>query len=657
MRASLSLILLTTVAIVFGDAVGAQALKSSPEAMLRAAIDLETIAGDVVRASETYKKLLAMPAASASVRAQALVRLGDVSTKRGRSDDAQGYYRRVIQDFSDQASAVRLAQFRLDRGPTVKLSQRLVCEGTGCDGEPSPDGRLVVFREGNALRLRNLKTGELRNLAAPAAARVQAFAWTDDSRALAYGICEPPAQSNRCDYVIRMVSISEGKTSTIGNPSHSVLLAWSHDGQRVLTSTSSVDSENSSLEWVPVDGRARQPIAVVKGSVNAGAVSPDNRWIAFSYTASDGSDGLDAVATDGSQKRVVWSPHSAGYAAPVGWSSDGRYVFYTHAPSSLWAMRVDAGQPQGSPILIHRQDGARYSVSRSGTVMVRNVADGDFYTALLDLATGKTMSQPAPVGGASDSVPHYSPDGMALVYVKAPLGSPATIKIFRLGTNREESFRPQHNIAGAQIACWSADGRLVFNTSGAQIARVNIATREEVVVPGPPGNVFVTSCFGSTAAGIIAKGVIIKNLDDGSQRELYRSTTPDGLPLAPSLSRDGKLVAFYEKVNDTTLVVRVVSTEGGPSRELARAATVKYQAHRLTWSADNRYVYYSSATGPDRVETFRVEATGGTPQSTGFVGPGAGEIEVSPDGTRIVSRWGHPGETQIWTLENVLSQK
>jgi dipeptidyl aminopeptidase/acylaminoacyl peptidase len=188
----------------------------------------------------------------------------------------------------------------------------------------------------------------------------------------------------------------------------------------------------------------------------------------------------------------------------------------------------------------------------------------------------------------------------------------------------------------------------------------NVRTKEEQLLPSRSAFP-VFSCAGRIAAGISdgSQGVAIRNLEDGSERELYRFPSPAQPPLAnPVLSRDGSMLAFFERILPRTFVLRVVSTSGGEARELARFEQSVRQnqprAHCIAWSPDGRYVYYCRSDSNDVVETFRVPAVGGTSTSTGFKGPGAGDIEIAPDGTRIISRWGVPGERRLWAMDNFL---
>ena len=53
-------------------------------------------------------------------------------------------------------------------------------------------------------------------------------------------------------------------------------------------------------------------------------------------------------------------------------------------------------------------------------------------------------------------------------------------------------------------------------------------------------------------------------------------------------------------------------------------------------------------------EIFRVRAAGGPVESTGLRGPILVDLDISPDGSRILVRWGTVNTREIWALENFL---
>src|SRR6266536_2499952 len=80
--------------------------KDSSEATLRAAMDKETVDGDLKAAIEQYKKVIASSGASRDVVSKALVRLGMCYERQG-SAEARKAYERVVRDFADQQEAAQ----------------------------------------------------------------------------------------------------------------------------------------------------------------------------------------------------------------------------------------------------------------------------------------------------------------------------------------------------------------------------------------------------------------------------------------------------------------------------------------------------------------------------------------------------------------------
>jgi Tol biopolymer transport system component len=667
LRLCLAALLMLTVFVVAG--INAQSDSRSPEALLRAAMDAETVDGDVSKAQEMYRALTAMTTASPRVKAQALLRLGDAATRLGQPD-APDYYRQITLKFADQADVVRVARNRLESTSPVKRSETLVCDGEGCHGTPSPNGRLIVFhdvRGGNVLRLRDLEAGTIRTFAqAPLANRgIWAF-WTEDSRKFAYRFerdsgCRP-AVNGRCVHALHVVSVRDGRQTTLSMPNdYGILLGWSRDARRLLVG--SYANDDTTLAWLPADGGAAQTIGTVRGSLNGGAISPDGRFLAFTFTdLSDGNDGLDVVELT-SLRRTVLSPTAAGYAEPVGWTPDGRFFVFGKGrrPRSLWAVRVTNGQPQGAAMLVDRRNSESGSdhMMRDGTVWMQNPRGVELYTATLDPVTGRATGQPVPLGNSASNGGYrvrISPDVRQIVYGVDITAASRTFNVFRLGVNDVRTVQPSHVIAGPGVACWSGDGSsILFNGRPSPdrpvvLVRLNMQTGEEAALPGEV-SYWVESCASGIGVSASNRAILVRNLADGTEREAFRPATGTARLSNPVISRDGSQIAFFEQIGNE-LELRVVPAAGGDARALTRVPRIANpalnQQNQIAWAPDGRYVYFCRVDQDGMVETFRVPVGGGTPTSIGYRGPGAADIEISSDGRHIVSRWGHqnPGRGQ-----------
>jgi len=162
----------------------------------------------------------------------------------------------------------------------------------------------------------------------------------------------------------------------------------------------------------------------------------------------------------------------------------------------------------------------------------------------------------------------------------------------------------------------------------------------------------IQSC---SAGGLVADSdntsIKVRNMMTKSETIIHR-----GRPSAPFLSHDGRWVVFQEAIGNGATALYVVSSEGGPVRELARAkAPAQFSAPRgIGWSPDDRFVYF--LTKPDDnapSELFRVPAAGGAQESTGLTWPNLRRLEIAPDGKRIILE-GSVFEAEIWAMENWL---
>ena len=148
---------------------GRSAAQQSAEVALRAAIETETVKGDVNSAIEQYRKLA--DGGNRVIAAQALVHMAAAYQRMGNAE-AERIYDRVIRDFADQAATIATARERLralrtpDRG-TLSQMTRQVWTGEGVDGSGSPtlDGRYLSFQEASGdLALRDLVASTTRRL-------------------------------------------------------------------------------------------------------------------------------------------------------------------------------------------------------------------------------------------------------------------------------------------------------------------------------------------------------------------------------------------------------------------------------------------------------------------------------------------------------------
>ena len=165
--ATLALVALTTMLAVTRSNVTAQ-VRDKTDAAFKAAMDKETVEGDLRGAIEQYKKIA--QSQDRSIAAKALIRMAECYQKLG-DVQARTIFEQVVRDYADQPDAVKTARARLGVTPgalNTGMTTRQVWTGREVDtyGSVSPDGRLISFTDWDTgdLALHDVTTGQNRRL-------------------------------------------------------------------------------------------------------------------------------------------------------------------------------------------------------------------------------------------------------------------------------------------------------------------------------------------------------------------------------------------------------------------------------------------------------------------------------------------------------------
>ncbi len=206
--------------------------QAKAEVALRAAMETETVKGDLKGAIERYKKLA--QGSNRAIAAQALLHMGDCYEKLG-SNEADKQYALVISKFADQKDAVAQARAHLGgaAAKTNGMVNRPVWESdqAGSAGAVSPDGRYISFTERNDgrrnLALHDLTTGMDRRLTDAASDESpDESAFSPDGKQIARASGIPPKPPKFACSVCRGLLRRYPESSrsligcTIGSPGH-----------------------------------------------------------------------------------------------------------------------------------------------------------------------------------------------------------------------------------------------------------------------------------------------------------------------------------------------------------------------------------------------------------------------------------------------------
>ena len=416
--------LMMTVSAALAIALGAAQKDSRADAQLQAAINKETVEGDLKSAIEMYKKVA--QSGNRAAAAKALVRMGQCYEKLGDAE-ARKAYERVVASYADQRDVAAEARTRLAAmgGRTTGAAEavaRRVWTGKEADttGTPSLDSRYLsyVHRPTGDLALRDLSTGENR-LVTNKGPRDKSWQFADmnvispDGKLLAYSWCVEGKPL--CDYELR-VSAPDGSGMKVlfhstqmefwGRP-----CAITPDNKYVLTALEKGGPPNTTrIAFIAVsDGSIRDLKTIKTGTQKDRLVlSPDGRFVAYSQPSGRVGNNLGKPL---GYKNIYVLPTQGGAEIPLvadpsddkvlGWMPDGKSILFSSNRSGTydaWLLPVENGKAAGPPRLAKRNIGVDawpLGFTRDSAFYYgRRTGSSDMYMVTLDQATSKPAGEP-----------------------------------------------------------------------------------------------------------------------------------------------------------------------------------------------------------------------------------------------------------------------
>jgi Tol biopolymer transport system component len=655
-----------------------------PEAQLRAAIEAETVKGDLKAAIEQYRALAT--SADRRVAAQALVRMAGCHRKLGDAE-ARAIYERVLRDFGDQPEAVASARAGLrdiaphGAGPTAR-GDRAVWTGRGVDmfGRVSPDGRSLTYVDwehtGN-LMLRDLSTNTSRALTTYPGAPYSAFAEystiSADGTEVIY--CWGTADQQR---EIRRLGLTSsaakepvriyagGKDVRFFGP-----LDWSRDKSLVATSLSKTDGTGQIVTIRIADGAMTVLRTVTWRGPDRLFLSPDARYLAYDLQSSESDGRRDVYVMDLATRREVTAVEHSANDGVLGWATDGRHLLFSSdrtGSKGIWAQAMAEGRPAGLPVML-RPDGAGLSLgsSSSGTLYVfRIVSSRDVHLADFDLTSGTLSRVRGFAQGFVDrsGMPSWSPDGRWLAYAACAERNCVVVRSSETGASR--------TLGGGLLFTrdprWSPDGQRLLVAARDRQGRNGIFTIDvktgavSTVVLGPGFPSTPLWAADGTKIYYVHNGVIERTLATGAERTLMPDTGRGVLEISP----DGRWLALIDAEGNQysgpgRLVV--IPTDGGNPRDaLAVVAPESIGPTRtMSWAADSRSIVLARTTGASSAlwdvpidgrapRKLDIDGTLFSKDSEGMLDQG---FALSPDGRQVAFLSGRSAY-EVWAIENLL---
>jgi Tol biopolymer transport system component len=459
---------------------------------------------------------------------------------------------------------------------------------------------------------------------------------------------------------------------------------WTPDGKQVLVLRSLKDGTNQ-IAMVSVPDGSIRVLKSLTWNYTAMSLSPDGRYIAYdalSGTSTTASE-IFVLAADGSREtHVVHGPAANGF--PV-WAPDGtRLLFLSDRTgnTSLWALPIDSGKPNGPPVLMKADIGRirLQGITRDGTLyyLASGVLRSNIYTTELDAAMKATTAPAAATDRFvnSNSAATWSPDGRALAYLssrgRGAGGAGGTVLVIRAVATGEERdiVLPKEVQTGNLVPAptWFPDGRslLLFGflpRGGGLFYRVDVASgnaevvREAKGVSGngglganaisPDGNTLFY--IASASEPFTGETHLIRFALDSRRETVVRSGRFNAFALSP----DGTQMALHTYDGTPSgCHLEVMPAGGGDSREIVR--TGNCNPSRLSWSPNNNLLFVTGGNGGPSV-LWRVPLAGGQAEQMGISMPGQiDNPRVHPDGRRITFAVFETGASEVWTLAHFL---
>lgn len=668
--------------VVLGAGLLAQ---SKADIALRAAIETETVKGDLKAAIEQYKALTDGP--DRAVAAKALVRLGECYQKQGSVESTKAW-ERVVREFSDQKEAAEQARALLavigQQGAVVP-AQKLWDYGR-YDDVVSPDGTYIVHG-GSDLVLREVPSGRERNLTKSVdGSEHSAFSArpSPDSRWVLYDWNEKGKP-----HELRIISRDGGVPRVIfrfeaglgADASSLGPLGWSPDARTVIVLTrvrrkGASDWDPAEYLSVPVSGGSPSRLVPKETVPLSGSVSPDGRCLAYAKS----QDIYLLSLADGTSHVVA--PHPANDQV-LGWLPGSRTLLFLsdrRGTYGVWAVKTVDGQADGEPWLVRADTGPMQSLGITGS--------GDLYytcswvreeiqIATLDSATGRLAGSAVPLqgrysGGMTQAA--WSPDGTRIAYIQTPPARRGEKKLAIKTMATGEVQLLNLPMSAMNNPEWLPEGRALViqgqdNGKRQGIFRVDIdgngfAPVAAKVLPERGGAVPKVSSDGRMyyrSSG----GLDVCDIASGSARTLWSSKDEFIVNLAAS--SDGRWVAWTSMSDSGSNNLYVMPGAGGEPRVLPVSSVTGAVGvpGGLAFAADGNSVFVavSAESGPKATAILRLPVDGSAAQDTGIRLKDAGVQQISAhrDGRRLAlstvaqgnETWGLPKVAQAVTAPAV----
>jgi Tol biopolymer transport system component len=667
------------------------------EAQLQAAINKETVEGDLKGAIEQYKKLA--KSSNRPVAAKALLHLAECYEKQGNAE-ARKTFEQVVKEFADQPDTVAQARTRLAvlpaagemSKPVMGLSIRQLdidLFDHGFPYSPSPDGRYIAFEddEDRNVAVYDLNAKSYRKLTQYSKGSTNNPHFSPDGTKIVY--CLAAEQTQKWEI---MDSDGRNPRTFYTGKTRIGFEDWYPDGKSFLATLHDEKDQPRQLARISIQDGSVVPIPlkvpISFSSYGSYRLSPDGRYITILRSLeNDGSRSISVISAAGGDEVQLISEKNNMYL--VGWDLQGRSILFTSDRSGsvdLWRIPVNEGKRSGTAEIAKADIGdlSPFGITRNGSIFFYKLRRSeDISVATIDWKTGNLTSSPIQVNNkhlGSSRSPAWSPDGQRLAFLAAATPSEqyssSILCIWSPQDGNLGEFVLKYPLEmGTPGLWWSSDGQFIFGITqlgmNRGFVRIECKTGSASLLATIPHTIFACAPDGKIAyiwrseQGTRIPLVIAHNVATGGETELYRSDSPSSAsdvllwrngPVSP----DGKWIALLRNtlLDRATYKYRskllLIPTGGGPVREVlskeGKAIDTK------VWAPDGRSLYYSTGReSGDGLDMFEISIEGSTPRRLGQIAKTTSFSTLSPnsDGKRIAFTSLGSGEESFWVMENL----